>query len=76
MILDVQAPEEVLVRRIEERQREDREVSEADQAVLKLQMAEREPLDEKERAYALEIKTDQDIPRGQILSALEKIRRG
>ena len=76
VILDVQAPEETLVRRIEERQRNEGEVSEANLAVLKFLMAKSEPLDENERSFALEVKTDPDIPIDQILKTLKKIGRG
>jgi aminoglycoside phosphotransferase family enzyme/predicted kinase len=52
-ILDVQTPESILRARLQQRSRQSREASEADQAVLDRQLSTREPLTADEQAAAL-----------------------
>jgi aminoglycoside phosphotransferase family enzyme/predicted kinase len=57
LILNVVAPEQILRRRIEARERAGKDVSEADLAVFATQLANREPLRSDERDRALTVET-------------------
>lgn len=60
LILDMQCSDEELVRRVEERQLQCSDPSEADVAVLRRQLQLREPLSHEERKVAIVLKPDDD----------------
>jgi aminoglycoside phosphotransferase family enzyme/predicted kinase len=75
LLLDLQAPLELLQRRIVERQRQGEDVSEADLAVLQSQCASAEPLDAAERRSALVIYSRQFPPEGLLQRITEQLNR-
>lgn len=62
LIVDCQAPEEILERRLLERAASRHDASEADVAVLKRQLTVAEPLNELERTNSLPVDTTRAIP--------------
>jgi aminoglycoside phosphotransferase family enzyme/predicted kinase len=70
LILDCQAPVEVLKDRIHARSRAGGDPSEADVAVLENQIAHREALDEEERLHALPVNTSGELSTAELLERL------
>ena len=60
-ILDCQAPEALLRRRVAARESQGNDASEATLAVLERQLASHEPLGQDERGFALEVATDEPV---------------
>lgn len=70
IILDFQAPEEVLRRRVKQRAEANADASEATLAVLDRQLTQREPLDDKERAHTLTLDTTSPLVTSLVVEAL------
>lgn len=73
VILNVQASEPALVRRLEERAHGGEQVSEADLAVLRRQIAARDPMEDADRAVAVIVQTEPPSPVDEILRRMDKI---
>jgi len=73
LILDCQAPEAVLRRRILDRTASGGDPSEADLSVLKLQLAAREPLNEEERRHAIVVDSERFPPPGMMAAVLQRL---
>jgi predicted kinase len=71
-ILDCQAAEETLLKRITTRERQGHDASEANAAVLTHQLATHEPLTSQERALTLTIETTHTVDGTQIAHALRQ----
>ena len=69
-IVDCQAPVELLQARIQTRQKDASDPSDADMSVLKRQMEETEPLTEEERSNAISVDTALVDPARRVLQAL------
>ena len=68
--LDTSAPDDELARRLVERARTGRQISEADVQVLELQMQSRDPLTPEERARTVSIDTTQPIDWQELRAAI------
>ncbi|MCC7423995.1 MAG: AAA family ATPase [Planctomycetaceae bacterium] len=70
LILDFEAPVDVLRQRIERRARAGGDASEATVAVLEQQLTQREPLDDEERAHAILVETTAPLDAPRLLDAI------
>lgn len=70
-ILDFRAEETVIRQRIVERLREDKDASEADEAVLEKQIASQDPLNDDERACVIPVTTERP---GAVTEAIDRLR--
>ncbi|MGB5671639.1 MAG: AAA family ATPase, partial [Sedimenticolaceae bacterium] len=70
-IIDCDAPEEVLRERIIGRAQKEDNVSDADLAVLRVQLNSREPLSEEEFAFSLPVRPDRPLDHERLVSMVK-----
>ena len=71
LILDCQAPDPLLRERVSRRQQLGRDPSEADLAVLELQVQQRQPLSDEESAHSIALDTSRFPPEGLLEQVLQ-----
>ena len=70
-ILDIRAPEAILRKRVEDRQRKGQDASEADISVLEQQLSQDEPFSTIERSFVLEVETEHPNHLDDVLSIIQ-----